>query len=211
VEYRSIRLLDSDGAALTGFDDRVTLNPLLSAGVGLRANARDIVPNSGLAVVTRAEIDVKTEDVVTPARSWRTDGSVYLPLFPDSPTRATLLFGILWQNRGTSLSTETFLPRGYDEDDVFLGKGTFLKSGLEVIQPVAFPDRGIILMPISIQAIYLYGFVESVGQSLEWRRRSSSAGGGLGIRVLLGHHIGLDLRLGVGRLLEERKWRLTGR
>lgn len=211
AEVRSIRFLDSNADPITEFDDRVTLNPSILLGYGLKANPRDLVPNGGVTLFSRAEVDVKTDNAVEPSRSWRSDASIYLPVFHGRSTRATALFGALWQNRGSVLDVETFLPRGYEEEDVFLGAGTFLKAGLEIIQPVLWLDRGIVLIPISLQAIYLYGFTESVGRSLEWSSRRSSIGAGLGVRLLIAHHLGIEARIGVARLLEDKEWAVTGR
>ncbi|HUF09301.1 MAG TPA: hypothetical protein VMO47_08275 [Rhodothermales bacterium] len=211
TELRSIRFLDSDGGPLTEFDDRVTLNPFLLLGYRLKANPRDIIPNDGMTIVSRAEVDVQTEDVAAPSRSWRSDATFYLPMFPEISTRVAARFGVLWQNGGSDLDVDTFLPRGYDEEDVFLGPGTFFKAGLEVVQPIAWVDRGIVLIPISVQAIYLYGFTETLGQPVDWMERRSSAGAGLGVRMLFGHHLGFDARIGVARLLEENEWAVTTR
>ena len=211
TELRSIRFLDSGGRPMTEFDDRVTLNPFLHLGYRLKANPRDIIPNDGVTIVSRAEVDVQTEDVVAPSRSWRSDATVYLPTFPETSTRMAAIFGALWQNGGADLDVDTFLPRGYGEEDEFLGPGTFFKAGLEVVQPVAWVDRGIVLIPVSIQSVYLYGFTETLGQSLDWTERRSSAGAGLGVRLLVGHHLGFDARIGVARLLEENAWAVTTR
>jgi hypothetical protein len=211
TELRSIRFLDSDGRPTTEFDDRVTLNPFLLLGYRLKANPRDLIPNDGVTIVSRAEIDVRTEDVVAPSRSWRSDATVYVPTFSEISTRVAAIFSVLWQNGGADLDVDTFLPRGYDEGDEFLQAGTFLKAGLEVIQPVAWVDRGIVLIPISIQSVYLYGFTETLGQSVDWTDRRSSIGAGLGVRMLFGHHLGFDARIGVARLLEEKEWAVTTR
>ncbi|MGA7303222.1 MAG: hypothetical protein WBW88_00045, partial [Rhodothermales bacterium] len=209
AEYRSIRLLDSDAHPVTAFNDRITVNPFLSLGYGITANPRDLSPNAGLAVVSKAEVDVKTEDLVVPARSWRTDASVFVPVFSGTSRRFRILLGAFWRNRGSTADFDTFIPRGYDTEDAFLGSGTYLKAGAELVQPIAWVDRGIVLVPFSLQAIYLYGFTESTGRSLKWRGARSSAGAGMGFRILVAHHLGLDVRIGVARLLEESEWALT--
>jgi len=211
AELRSIRPLDRDANPLAAFDDRFTLNPIALISYRIRSNARDIIPSGGISILTRAEVDLQTEAVIPAERIWRTDAKVYLPIFARSATRMALLLGAMWKNQGSGLSQHTFLPRGFDEEDEFIAGGAFLKAGIEIVHPVSFLDRGLVVLPISVQAIYLYSFAETMGQSIEWRNVRSSIGAGIGARTLLWHHLGLDLRLGVARLLERDDWAATGR
>lgn len=211
AELRSIRPLDRDANPLAAFDDRFTLNPLALISYRIRSNARDIIPSGGVSILTRAEVDLQTEAVIPAERIWRTDARVYLPVFSHSATRMALLLGAMWKNQGSGLSQHTFLPRGFDEEDEFIAGGTFFKAGIEIVHPISFLDRGLVVLPVSIQAIYLYSFAETMGQSVAWRNVRSSIGAGVGARTLLWHHLGLDLRLGVARLLERDDWAATGR
>jgi len=163
-----------------------------------------------LLVASTAEIDAWRSDDALAARAWRTDASVFLPFLKARNQGIRVFAGILWQNRGSILNVDTFLPRGYDED-VFLGRGTWLKAGLEVIQPLWYVDRGLVLLPITLEAIYVFGFGETIGLMPGADPSYSSVGAGVGARVRLFHNIPLDLRVAAARRIEENDWAISFR
>ena len=210
TEYRTLRLIDEESNPLSEFSRRLTVTPSAVLGYRLQSNIRDFIPNSGLLVATAAELDAYVSGQAPPSRASRTDASWFLPLMKAQNRGIRLIGGLLWQNRGSVVNTNTFLPRGY-EDEVALGAGTFLKAGIEVVQPVAYVDRGLVLIPITLEGVYMFGFGESV---LEWSAFEplySSVGLGVGARVRLFHNLRIDARIAISRLLEEEKWAVSYR
>jgi hypothetical protein len=119
----------------------------------------------------------------------------YLPLFPRTNTGIRIGGSVLTQNRGSIFNVDTFVPRGYE--DTVLGEGTFARFDAEVTQPLWFIDDGSMLLPLYFEAVYAYGFGQTLqpidapfGQSL------SSIGGGLGVRFRFFYLLNFDLRIG---------------
>jgi hypothetical protein len=210
TDYRLRRLIDSDSDPLTSFNRRVTVNPSALFAFKLETNIRDIVPNSGVLTGSTAEIDLFASDQATPLRAWRTDVNVFLPFLKANNQGIRLTGGLLWQNRGSIINVDTFLPRGY-EDEAFLGKGTFLKAGVEFIQPWLYPDRGLILIPITVEAIYFFGFGETLGKWPDFDTTYTSFGVGLGARIRLFHNVSFSARIAVSRLVEDDRWNVSYR
>ncbi|MFV1981597.1 MAG: hypothetical protein ACC655_10620, partial [Rhodothermia bacterium] len=210
ADYRLLRLIDDMSNPLTHFDRRVTVNPTALFAFQLQTNIRDMVPNSGVLIASTAEIDAFTSDAARPSRAWRNDINWFLPILKARNQGIRLIGGLLWQNRGSILNIDTFLPRGY-EGDVFLGAGTFLKAGLEFVQPLFYIDRGLVLLPISIEALYMFGFGEAVGRWPDLDDRYTSVGLGLGVRLRLFHNIRFDARIAISRLIEEDRWAVSFR
>jgi hypothetical protein len=204
-DYRWLRVIDSDSDPLTDFDRRVTVTPTALLAYKLQTNIRDIIPNSGLLITSTSEIDAFTSDRARPSRAWRTDLNWFLPFLKQNNQGIRLSTGVLWQNRGSVLNVDTFLPRGY-EDDVFLGAGTFLKAGFEFVQPLAYVDQGLVLLPISLEAIYLFGFGEGLVKASDFDVTYSSVGVGVGVTTRLFHNVRVDARFALARLIEEGGW-----
>ena len=193
-EWRQTRLIDEQGSGLTDFRDRLTLNPSMALGYRLRRNSRDLVPSAGLVWSASGEVDVWT-DGVEASRALLSTVRGYLPLFPRTNTGIRVGGSVLTQNRGSIFNVDTFVPRGYE--DTVLGEGTFARFDAEVTQPLWFIDDGSLLLPLYFEAVYAYGFGQTLqpidapfGQSL------SSIGGGLGVRFRFFYLLNFDLRIG---------------
>ncbi len=195
-EFRQIRGFGGPLAQPTPYSARVTLSPSAVLGYRLQQNPRDIVPNTGLVVGAQGEVDAWTE---------RGPGSryviprldVYLPVLRSANTGIRLGARGLIRNRDAFVSTQTFVPRGYDTTG--LPKNTYLQLEAEVTQPLWYIDDGLTLLPLYAKALSIYGFGEALGVVEEgaWRRTRSSVGGGLSLEVRLFYAFDVDLRLGV--------------
>src|SRR5690606_32096504 len=130
--------------------------------------------------------------------AYRSSLYLYLPLLARYNVGLRLDAGLLWQNRGDVFDLTTFLPRGWEE--VFLGRGTFGRLGALALVPLKFVDNGLVILPFYIEALYLYGFAETVrildGAS-SGARDFSAIGGGAGVQLRLFSHLRLDLRAGM--------------
>jgi hypothetical protein len=210
TDYRLRRLINSDSEPLSPFDRRVTLNPSALFAYKLETNIRDLIPNSGILIGTTAETDIFNSDEAKPLRAWRSDLNIFLPFLKRYNQGIRLIGGMLWQNRGSIINVDTFVPRGY-ENELFLRAGTFLKAGLEFVQPVIYPDRGLILLPVTVEAVYLFGFGEAMGVWPEFDDIHSSVGVGIGARIRLFHNLGFDARIALARRIEDGEWDVSYR
>jgi hypothetical protein len=201
AEYRQTRYfgsaVDALGAQrasqLREWRDRLTVSPRLAWGHRLQQNPRDLVPNQGLVVRSRAEVDAWT-DGVSPSRAIVAEADVYLPLSLRSHTGVRLSAGLLSQNAGAVVGLRSFLPRGYENES--LGAGSFVRFGAELTQPLWYIDGGSTLIPFYAKALYGYGF----GQSLTAIDREgptySSVGAGLGLQFRFFYLLDLNLKIG---------------
>jgi len=191
---RAVDVLRDDRASqLREWRDRLTLSPRFAWGYRLQRNPRDLVPNQGLVVRSRAEVDAWT-DGVSPSRALLSRADVYLPLSLRSHTGVRLSAGLLSQNAGAVVGLRSFLPRGYE--NVSLGAGSFMRVGAEVTQPLWYIDDGSTLIPFYAKALYGYGFGQSLTALDETGPTYSSVGGGLGLQMRLFYLLDLNLQVG---------------
>ena len=208
--FDQTRLID-DGAPAGAFTDRIMLRPSAVLAYRVQANARDLVPNTGLVLFTSAQADVRGER----GSALITRLDLYLPFLRASNTGLRLNAGLLLQNEFIASNSQQFLPRGYG--DALLGNGTFFRYGVEVFQPLWFVDNGFLLVPFYAKALYAYGFAESVRRTPQSEGRlsgggvGSAVGLGLGFQFRLLHLLNLDLRLGAAFDPEARRWRAVYR
>ncbi|GIV59234.1 MAG: hypothetical protein KatS3mg043_0323 [Rhodothermaceae bacterium] len=206
--YRQERLFDRNGRYLTGFTGRYTVSPALSFVYRLRRNIRDLVPHQGLVLGGFAERDVAVED--GPARAAHVgQAHLYLPWLKSINGGLRLHATVLDQNRGGIFDLEAFMPRGHE--DVFLGRGTFVKYGGEYVQPLWFIDNGLFLLPFYFKALYAFGFAETLHDVARPADRVSSVGAGLGLQFRFFYVLDLELRVAAAYRVEDRRWRVVYR
>jgi len=207
AEYRQTRyfgaavdVLGADRASrLRQWRDRLTLTPRVAWGHRLQQNPRDLVPNQGLVVRSRAEVDAWT-DGVSPSRAVVSAADVYLPLSLRTHTGVRLGAGVLSQTGSSVIGVRSFVPRGYE--DVPLGSGSFLRLGAEVTQPLWYIEDGSTLIPFYAKALYGYGFGQTLTPIDGDGPVRSSVGGGIGLQFRLFYLLDLDLQLGAAFRLE---------
>ena len=208
AEYRQERLFGRDNETLREADGRVTVNPTVQLVYGYQRNVRDLVPNSGLALTTVSKVDVWAERGV-PSRWVRADARLYIPLLHRLNTGVQVNGRLLAQNRGGIVGLGTFVPRGYETEDVFLGEGVFATYGLEITQPVWFVDDGLFLIPVYVKAVFLYGFAESMREVRAGVEPISVAGAGVGVELRVAHSFDVTLRIAPAYRFESGEWKWT--
>ena len=208
-EFRQERFFDYEGSYLTDFTNRVSLKPTIQAAFRVQSNIRDIVPNSGVIFSASSRADVWV-DANSERHRWtnlRVD--LFLPYFRRWNAGIRIHGGLHAQNRGGIVNLDFFLPRGYETDLVYLGRGVYLNSGLEYVQPLWYIDNGFILVPMYFKAIYVFGFAETL---IPFENNSdsgqlSSVGSGVGLQLRFAHVLDLDFKFGLSYLIEKGRWK----
>jgi hypothetical protein len=98
-----------------------------------------------------------------------------------------------------------FMPRG--QEDLLPVNRSVVRLGAETVVPVVFVDDGMLILPVYIAAVYVYGF----GETLLDSETITSVGGGIGVQVRLFHALGLDLRFGAARRVNRDDWTVVYR
>ncbi len=192
-------------------DTRQTVEPIVTVAYRLQQNLRDLMPNQGVSWTTRALWDLQRSTLAR-RESYRSSLYLYLPLLARYNVGLRLDAGLLWQNRGNVFDLTTFLPRGWE--DVFLGPGTFGRLGALALVPLKFIDNGLVILPLYVEALYLYGFAETV-RNLDSEGPEvhdlSAIGGGAGLQLRIFSHLRLNLRAGMAYRLRDGKWQIVWR
>jgi len=176
----------------------------------VQSNIRDIVPNNGFLLSASSRTDVWAKAGTGKNRWVNIQGDLYLPYLRLWNVGLRMTGGLHVQNRGGILDLDPFLPRGYENELVFLGRGAFLRYGMEYTQPLWYIDNGLILLPLYFKALYIFGFAEQL-VSLDDQAetgRFSSMGSGLGLQFRFAHALDLDFKLGLSYLLDEHRWKI---
>ena len=202
-EFRQLRQIDRRSNAITDFSNRWTLRPNATIQYRVQTNARDLMPNTGLVLSGVGEYDVAADR--NPERGAIGQATLYIPLLKSINHGLRLRASVLKQNRGGIFNLDQFVPRGYD-DRLFLGEGTFVKAGFQYRVPLWYLDNGFFFLPITVHAVYAYGFSEVLFPTSEWRNRRSSSGAGLGVQFRFASILNFDLRIGAAWLHEDRRW-----
>jgi hypothetical protein len=123
---------------------------------------------------------------------------VFSRSIPGTGGSFSLIGSLLWQNQESVYNLDFFLPRGLE--NTFLGSGSYVKYGADLVQPIAYVDNGLLILPIFVHSIYLYGFAESVKPTGDLSLDFDSVGGGLGVELRVLHALSMDVRFGVAYL-----------
>ena len=206
-EFRQTRLF-ADFIEEQPLRSRVTLRPQLLYAYRLQQNTRDLIPRTGWVVSARPFVDAWT-DGITAGRALNLGSSVYLPWLDRFNTGLRVGIQTLSQNRSAIFDLDTFVPRGYS--DVALPQGTYARFDLDVVQPVAYPDRGSTLLGVMAHAFYVYGTAQTLRDVHSEVPALSSATVGLGARLRLGYNLPVDVRVGASYRFRDDAWRSTFR
>lgn len=182
---------------------RVTLRPSLVYAHRLQQNTRDLVPRTGWVMAVSPFLDVWT-DGVSGGRALQVSSSLYVPGFDRSNTGIRLGMSTLAQNRAAIFDLDLFVPRGYS--NVLLPEGIYTRFDLDLTQPVWYPDWGSTLLPVYLEAGYLYGSAQAL---LDWDGAVdtlSSATVGMGVRTRLFYNVAVDLRVGATYRIPQNDW-----
>lgn len=201
------RFIDRDANPLSDFGSRWILRPSAVLGIGLERNLRDLTLRRGLVMQAVSEVDLWSN---RPGRRGALGAvRLYLPLWPQWNTGFSVYARVMSQSSAAVISASTVLPRSYQ--DRGLGAGTFIAWGAEVLQPLTYVDDGLTIVPLYVQALYAYGFGESVRAFGSKTGSLSAVGGGLGVRLRFFYALNVDLRVGAAYRLSERSVRVIAR
>ena len=187
-------LLNTD-RSLAEWSGRTTADAGFWFAAGIQKNTRDVWPNRGatLGVYGRADLDIdnvsrrvgmylRFSQYWSPNRRWNTG--------------TTFGAGVLVQNEASVYSNSLILPRGRE---AYLGRGIHGKIDIEVLQPVWYPENGLLSIPVYINTVYLYGFAEYVLMSEDYSG-GWAAGLGLGSQFRIFHYLDLEVRIAINPL-----------
>lgn len=211
IRYEEQRLYDAEMRPLTDFAGRVTTTGSLGLALGVQRNLRDLVPNRGLVLSVVGKADLHANEVSLRQAVVGT-ADVYLPWLSRANVGIRIHTGWVGQSEFAVYDLDWFMPRG-QEDNVPAWRSLF-RLGAETIVPVAFVDNGILIPPIYVASVYLYGFGETVMDGDVLRHpdtfrnasRITSFGGGVGVQLRLFHALSLDLRAGAARRTNADDW-----
>jgi hypothetical protein len=220
AEFRQTRPIDESSDPLRDrYIDRLTLRPTLRTLIRAQQNLRDLVPRTGLVTTTVAEVDLRAPEGISGSRAFNQRADLYLPVLSsvNGGVRATASY--LTQNRGSIFNTERFAPRGYRDLGAALpDAGNYLRFDLRVTQPLWYVDRGSVLIPVFVDALYGFGMgqaqyrVDADGTPALVERRAAATGGlgvqvnGFRVEVGLSYRIDLD---GLDETVDRWAWTLT--
>ncbi len=166
---------------------RVDIGILLA--VGLQQNTRDVRPNRGtvLGIYGRADV-IRERDPRRTGLYMRL--SQYWSISRRSNTSMILGASLLSQNGAGVYSRSLVLPMGHE---AFLGRGAHVRVDAEILQPVWYMQNGFLTVPSYFKVLYVYGFIQRVVVSPDYRG-NWSAGLGMGLQFRLLHYLDLEVR-----------------
>ena len=206
-ELRQTRLF-ADFADRQPLRSRITLRPQLLYAYRLQQNRRDLIPRIGWVVFASPFVDAWT-DGISAGRALQMGSSVYLPWLDRFNTGLRIGVQTLSQNRSAIFDLDLFVPRGYS--DVALPQGTYARFDFDVVQPVAYPDRGSTLLGVMAHAFYVYGTAQTLRDMDADVPALSSATLGVGARLRLGYNLPVDIRIGASYRFRDNEWQRTFR
>lgn len=203
LSYRSDRYLDDDLEVIQSSRSRMAFSPSVFLGRRLLRNSRDLWPTSGQSISWFADAELSR------AVGDKRKGSVllanaYLPILRKTNTSVRVDVGHLYQNLPGVFGLRYIKPIGYEDAPV--GKGSWVRTGLRVMQPVWFPDNGWLTVPLYVRALYVRAGVETIMDAKDLSRRYSSVSGGVGARFRLWHFFDVDMSWQAAYRTQTRDW-----
>ncbi len=190
-QYSRARLFGVSGEPLTNFESSASIVPTAVVRLSARRYHRDL-RERGLVVGATALVDAWS---ATEARkAFLADVRLNVRSIPGTGGSIGLIGSYLWQSRPAVYDLDLFLPRGLD--DTFVAAGGHVKYGVDLLQPLLYVDDGILIPPVFVHAVYLFGFLESISPTSELSWEVDSVGGGIGVQLRLMHLFNLDFRFG---------------
>jgi hypothetical protein len=204
LQFEEERLYDDEMQPLTDFLGRLTATGSVSLGLGVQWNLRDLVPSRGLLLGLAGESDLQAENADLRQAAIGT-AALYLPWLSRLNVGLRLEAGWVAQSEPSVFDLDYFMPRG--QEDLLPVNRSVVRLGAETVVPVVFVDDGMLILPVYIAAVYVYGF----GETLLDSETITSVGGGIGVQVRLFHALGLDLRFGAARRVNRDDWTVVYR
>jgi hypothetical protein len=204
LQFEEERLYDDEMQPLTDFLGRLTATGSMGLGLGVQWNLRDLVPSRGLVLGLAGESDLQAENADL-RRAVIGTAALYLPWLSRLNVGLRLEAGFVAQSEPTVYDLDYFMPRG--QEDLLPVNRSVVRLGAETVVPVVFVDDGMLILPVYVAAVYVYGF----GETLLDSEPITSVGGGIGVQVRLFHALGLDLRFGAARRVNRDDWTVVYR
>jgi len=187
------------------FKSRWVLSPAAYLRYRTVQNARDLIPNRGTTLSVWSDIDL-WEGRARERQGLVARMSQYFSLSLHAHTGVRLRATLIAQSDPWVYDLGSLVPRGYDSNN--FAERTYAGLDAFVIQPLWYVDNGLVILPVYLKALYMYGFAEAL-QSTTTATRYRSAGLGLGVQFRLLHHLDLELRFGGVYLFDERRFAWT--
>jgi len=203
LSRRSTRFLDDDLEVIQDWSRQTSLLPSAFLGRRVTRNPRDLIPTSGQTLRWFGDFELSNSTGEN-RWAWALLGNVYLPLLQRFNTGIKLDVGVLQQNDPSVFALTFFKPVGWDH--AFLNDDTFVRYGARVIQPILFPDKGWVNLPVYLKTVYLFGFAHHLPRDSELGGNISSVGGGLGVKLRLLHHFDFDLNFTSAYRIQTKEW-----
>ncbi|MDA0874095.1 MAG: hypothetical protein O3C45_03440 [Bacteroidetes bacterium] len=203
LSHRSERYLDDDLEVIQSRRSRMALAPSVYIGRRLLRNPRDLWPTSGQALSWFSDVELN-RDVGEKRKGSVALLNVYLPWLRGSNTSLRWDIGHLYQNIPGVFGLRYIKPIGYEDAPV--GDDSWLRTGLRIMQPVWFPDRGMLTVPFYLRAVYVRLGAETIADAREWANRYSTVSGGIGARIRLWHFFDVDLSWQAAYRIQSKDW-----
>jgi len=177
------------GESLSEFRRRTHFEIGATVSIGVQRNLRDVWPNRGSIIGVNTRNDIYTE------RGARRSGlnvsfNQFWSFSRKSNTGLNLIASMLTQNSGVIYSRSAILPRGHE---MYIGRGTHFKIGVDLIQPIWYIEDGFLTIPSYFKLLYAYGFIERLLPD-ENHNGIWSAGIGIGLQFRLIHFLDMEVR-----------------
>ena len=202
VSYRIDRFLDEDMSVLLTRKGRLAIQPSVFMGRRVVRNPRDIWPTEGQYLSWFA--DLEGAGRTSGYRASIVQAGAYVPVMASTNTSIRLDVGHLFQNKAGVIGTSFFKPVGWR--DALVEDRGYVRAGLKVRQPILFPDKGWLTVPVFFRAVYLRTGLETMQQLAEKRNSYSSVSVGVGLKVRFWHAVEVDLAWEAGYRLETGDW-----
>ena len=189
------------------FRNRWVISPIMRLRYRMVQNFRDLMPNMGTEIRVQSDADLWNARS-TGRRGMIIQASQFFSLSLQAHTGVRLRATLIDQSVPGFYNLERLTPRGYESRSFSEER----YSGLDalVVQPIWFVDNGLVILPVYLKVLYLFGFAEAMYASGS-ARSYRSVGLGLGMEFRIFHYLDLELRLGGAFLPDERRFAWTQR
>lgn len=188
------RLLGAGSEVLRDWTQNLAITPVVSLRWGMQNALRDLIFSRGITFQSATEFEFVPERFGGQGTASYNEVGIYLPFLSPINNGLKLELAALSQSRAFVFNTDFFMPRGHE--DVVPGRGTVIRLGVESVQPILFPDNGLLILPAFLRSVYAYGFGERLVRASDFSTNLTSVGGGVGIQLNLLHYMEFDLRIG---------------
>ncbi|MFT5513956.1 MAG: hypothetical protein ACI80V_000057 [Rhodothermales bacterium] len=191
---RENRLLGAGNEVVREWTNSATITPVARFSLGMQNALRDLIFSRGITFTSATEFEFYPERFGGAGTASYNELGIFLPFLSRLNTGLKLELASLSQTQAFVFNTDFFMPRGHE--DIVPGRGTVVRAGLEVLQPILYPDNGFLIIPSFLRAVYAFGFAERLSPTEDFDRHLTSVGGGIGLQFNLLHVFEFDLRFG---------------